>query len=283
MSTKTITGFHAIEEYVRSLGNASDTGAKKAVSGKKSDNSNKADVQILYSAAGPRVKKIIAQAEKAGITCTNTTVQKLDELVADMPEALREHRGVVLVTQSRGPAEDAIRVSFDDFVAQAAKKSNDELSIVVVLDSVTDPHNVGAIIRSCDQFGAELVVLPERRGAKDSEVIARSSAGATSWVPVTVVPNLVRAVQSLKEAGYWVYGADAGGITISETRLEGKIVLIMGSEGTGMGRLLETECDSIVSIPTCGKLDSLNVSVAAGILLYEIRRQYNQYNATSRQ
>ena len=259
MSTKVITGFHAIEEYVRSAANDSGKAGK---------------LQVLYCEPGPRVKKIVAQAEKAGIVCSKTTVQKLDEAVAGMPEALREHRGIVLVAETEGAAENAARVSFDDFVAQArGSVSGKKLSVVVVLDSVTDPHNVGAIIRSCDQFGVDLVVLPEHRGAKESEVIARSSAGATSWVPVAVVPNLVRAVEMLKDAGYWVYGADAGGITIAETRLEGKVVLIMGSEGSGMSRLLEKECDAIVSIPTCGKLDSLNVSVAAGILLYEIRRQ----------
>ena len=142
-----------------------------------------------------------------------------------------------------------------------------------VLDSVTDPHNVGAIIRSCDQFGVDLIVLPERRGAKDGEVIGRSSAGANAWVPTAIVPNLVRAVQQLKEAGYWVYGADAGGTKLTECNLSGKIVVIMGSEGTGISRLLTEQCDGILSIPTCGKLDSLNVSVAAGVLLYELSKQ----------
>ena len=287
MSIKTITGFHAIEEYLRSIGedgSSKKTGDKKAGTSATKASSKAtgapagtaatgASVELFYSAAGPRVKKIIAQAEKSGVKCNKVQDSKLDELVAGMPEALREHRGVVLTAQVRGPAENDARVSFDAFVAQAAKKPNNELSVVVVLDSVTDPHNVGAIIRSCDQFGADLVVLPERRGAKDSEVIARSSAGANAWVPVAVVPNLVRAVEALKNAGYWVYGADAGGITIADTRFAGKVVIIMGSEGSGMGRLLEKECDAVISIPTCGKLDSLNVSVAAGILLYEIRRQ----------
>lgn len=259
MSKKIITGFHAIEEYVRSTA---------------SDSSKAGKVQLLYSTPGPRVKKIIAQAEKAGFVCSHVDDKKLDQAVSSLPEALREHRGLVLELEQQGESESANRVSFDDFVTQAKSSvSGEKLSVVVVLDSVTDPHNVGAIIRSCDQFGVDLVILPEHRGAKDSEVIARSSAGATSWVPVAVVPNLVRAVEQLKGAGYWVYGADAGGITIAESRLEGKVVLIMGSEGSGMSRLLEKECDAIVSIPTCGKLDSLNVSVAAGILLYEIRRQ----------
>ena len=273
MSKKTITGFHAIEEYLRSIGESGSSKKVGAGSKQAGENGSHAPVELFYSAAGPRVKKIIAQAEKSGVKCNKVQDSKLDELVAGMPDALREHRGIVLVAESRGPAENEARVSFDEFVAQAAQKPNNDLSVVVVLDSVTDPHNVGAIIRSCDQFGADLVVLPERRGAKDSEVIARSSAGATAWVPVAVVPNLVRAVEALKNAGYWVYGADAGGLTIAETRFTGKVVVIMGSEGSGMSRLLENECDAVVSIPTCGKLDSLNVSVAAGILLYEIRRQ----------
>ena len=284
MSIKTVTGFHAIEEYLRSVGDTADLSAKAtgtgkrataAVSGKKADASESNEkLRIFYSVAGPRVKKIIAQAEKSGILCSKVPDSKLDELVSEKSDALRDHRGIVLVTEKADSSEDVARVSFDEFVAQSRKDSSEKkLSVVVVLDSVTDPHNVGAIIRSCDQFGVDLVVLPERRGAKDSEVIARSSAGATAWVPVAVVPNLVRAVETLKEAGYWVYGADAGGISIANSRFEGKIVLIMGSEGSGMGRLLEKECDVIVSIPTCGKLDSLNVSVAAGILLYEIHRQ----------
>jgi len=284
MSIKAITGFHAIEEYLRSVGESANLSGKAAgtgknatagVSGKKADSGeNHEKLRIFYSVAGPRVKKIVAQAEKSGIVCSKVPDSKLDELVSDKPDALRDHRGIVLVTEKNESTENVARVSFDEFVAQSKKSiSEKKLSVVVVLDSVTDPHNVGAIIRSCDQFGVDLVVLPERRGAKESEVIARSSAGANAWVPVAVVPNLVRAVEALKEAGYWVYGADAGGVTVSETKLAGKIVLIMGSEGSGISRLLEKECDSIVSIPTCGKLDSLNVSVAAGILLYEIHRQ----------
>jgi len=104
-------------------------------------------------------------------------------------------------------------------------------------------------------------------------VISRTSAGASSWVQIVLVPNLVRAVGQLKEAGFWVYGADAGGTPAQDIKTSEKTALIMGSEGTGMARLLREKCDTIVSIPTSGKLDSLNVSVAAGILLYEIRRK----------
>ena len=147
---------------------------------------------------------------------------------------------------------------------------------VVILDRVTDPHNVGAIIRSCDQFGADLVILPEHNSASDisgNEIIGRTSAGASAWVPVAVVNNLVRAVEKLKKAGFWVYGADAGGETCGKIEFADKAVIIMGSEGTGIAQLLEKQCDTIVSIPTCGKIDSLNVSVAAGVLLYELYRR----------
>ena len=143
----------------------------------------------------------------------------------------------------------------------------------MILDSITDPHNVGAIIRSCDQFGADLVVLPSRRGAStDSEIIGRSSAGASSWVPYMVVPNLIRVIELLKEEGYWIYGADAGGEKLNDLVVQknDKVAIVMGSEGSGMSRIVRENCDKILSIPTCGKLDSLNVSVAAGILLYRI-------------
>ena len=148
-------------------------------------------------------------------------------------------------------------------------------SIVVVLDSITDPHNVGAVLRSCDQFGADLVIMPERRSAIESEVIDRSSAGASAWVPVSVVQNLVRSVELLKKAGYWIYGADAGGEDVVTADFASKAVLVMGSEGEGIARLLKESCDTIISIPTCGRLDSLNVSVAAGVLLHEMRNRHN--------
>ena len=144
------------------------------------------------------------------------------------------------------------------------------------MDRVTDPHNVGAIIRSCDQFGADLVILPEHNSASsiaENEIIGRTSAGASSWVPFAIVNNLVRAVEQLKNAGFWIYGADAGGETCGKIDFAEKSVIIMGSEGTGIARLLKKQCDTIVSIPTCGKIDSLNVSVAAGVLLYELFRR----------
>lgn len=245
-----ITGFHAIEEALRSAEK------EKKVT----------DLRLVYAKPGPRVKKILASATDLSIKTEESTAETLDKMAAGLPVTARDHRGIILVMENADPVAP---LRMDDCVKELAQKDS---ALVLILDSITDPHNVGAIIRSADQFGVDLVVLPEHRGATDFEVISRTSAGASSWVKIVLVTNLVRAVEQLKEAGFWVYGADAGGKPANEMTLTGKNALVMGSEGSGIARLLREKCDAIVSIPTQGKLDSLNVSVAAGILLYEIRR-----------
>ena len=195
-------------------------------------------------------------------------------MVRVLPPLARDHRGIVLCVSGETPQVSNM-VDFEQWVS-AVNPDEKGRKTVVLLDSVTDPHNVGAIIRSADQFGACLVIIPEHRGqsqVSENEVIARSSAGASAWVPVAIVKNLVRSVQLLKEKGFWVYGADAGGTSVQNLSFAEKSVLVMGSEGNGIAKLLSQQCDSIVSIPTCGKIDSLNVSVAAGVLLYENYRQ----------
>lgn len=249
-----ITGFHSIEEKVRSQKKGSPSGLK-----------------IFYSKPGPRIKKILAAAKDAGIPSSQVDDSKLDEMVSNLDETLRDHRGIVMEI-SGGEKKTANLVDFDSWIKTHSDKADERLT-VVVLDCVTDPHNVGAILRSCDQFGASLVVIPEHNSASDiagNEVIGRTSAGASAWVPVAIVNNLVRAVEKLKQAGFWVYGADAGGENCRKIDFPNKSVIVMGSEGTGISNLLEKQCDTIVSIPTCGKIDSLNVSVAAGVLLYEL-------------
>jgi len=256
--TQIITGFHAIEEKVR-----------------RAQNSGKIDgFTIHLSKSGPRIKKILEIAKLAGIPVVNADKKTLDSLVKVLPEVARDHRGIVMTYE--GDFEKAENdVDFDQWLLQVKSEDNTKKT-VIVLDSVTDPHNVGAIIRSCDQFGANLVIMPVRNSASDfaeNEIIARSSAGASAYVNVAVVTNLVRAVSKLKEAGFWVYGADAGGQSVQKIDFPKRTCIVMGSEGSGISRLLEEECDSIVSIPTCGKIDSLNVSVAAGVLLYEVYRK----------
>lgn len=247
-----ITGFHAVEEVMRSAMCTAD-GAKP---------------HIEYAKPGPRIKKILENAKKRNIPAKETTIAELDRLTANLSKTAQDHRGIVLIIEGAQKTAQNF-VQFEQTLAEISKKDS---SIVIMLDSVTDPHNVGAIIRSCDQFGADLVVMPERRGASESNVIMRASAGAAAWVPQAVVVNLNRAVEQLKDAGFWIYGADAGGTPLKEIEFSNKAVIIMGSEGTGMSRLLREKCDVILSISTCGKLDSLNVSVAAGVLLYEATR-----------
>lgn len=252
-----ITGFHAIEEKVRA--------------GK-----NQSNLKIFYSKSGPRVKKIIEEAGKAGIKVSQVENSNLDELVMDLDKTLQDHRGIVMVIENTSAKQENI-IDFNAWIKKSVSE-DDKNQTVVILDRVTDPHNVGAILRSCDQFGASLVIIPEHNSANDitgNEVIGRTSAGASAWVPVSIVNNLVRTVEQLKNAGFWVYGADAGGETCGKIDFAKKSVIIMGSEGNGISRLLEEQCDSIVSIPTCGKIDSLNVSVAAGVLLYELYRRQN--------
>jgi len=248
-----ITGFHAIEEELKSAEH------DRAIIKKRG-------MGIVHSKPGPRVKKILAAAAVLGIPVRETNDAELGKLVLSLPPTAQDHRGIIMVLEN---AEADAPINLEHCIKDLAGK---DTALVLVLDSITDPHNTGAIIRSADQFGVDLVILPEHRGATDFEVISRTSAGASSWVKIALVPNLVRAVEQLKDAGFWVYGADAGGTPAPKLSISGKTVLVMGSEGAGIARLLREKCDTIVSIPTRGKLDSLNVSVAAGILLYEIRR-----------
>lgn len=260
MAERIITGFHAIEEKVLSAEAAG------------------ASFRLFYSKIGPRVKKILAAAEPRGIPCTKTDDSELTRLVQTLPLPLQDHRGIVLLALHN---DDEKNIDFDSWLLQLKNLPPDSRLTAVALDSVTDLHNVGAILRSCDQFGVNLALLPERRSVKactENEIVSRVSAGASAWVPVAVVPNLTRAVCRLKEAGFWVYGADVAGQPVSTIDFPSRSVLVMGSEGAGISKLLAKQCDTAVSIPTCGKIDSLNVSVAAGILLYEmyIRRPCNQ-------
>lgn len=253
---KIITGFHAIEEKVRA--------------GK-----NQSNLKIFYSKTGPRVKKILEEANKCGIKIFNVEDSKLNEFVSVLDKSLQDHRGIVLKIENSSSSESNL-IDFDDWIKTNANKSINKT--VIILDKVTDPHNVGAILRSCDQFAVDLVVLPEHNSSNNilsNEIIARSSAGASEWVKVAIVNNLVRAVEKLKSIDFWIYGADAGGESLKKIEFSQNKCIIMGSEGSGISPLLQKQCDSIISIPTNGKIDSLNVSVASGIILYELFTRQN--------
>jgi 23S rRNA (guanosine2251-2'-O)-methyltransferase len=146
-------------------------------------------------------------------------------------------------------------------------------TLVVVLDGVTDPHNVGAVLRVAEGAGASGVVIPKDRAAGVTAAAVKASAGASEHVPVARVTNLRRAINRMKEAGLWVYAAEVGGTPYTELDLTGPVGLVLGSEGKGVRRLVREGCDGAVSIPMLGAVGSLNVSVAAAVLLYEARRQ----------
>jgi 23S rRNA (guanosine2251-2'-O)-methyltransferase len=241
-----LTGFHAIEERIKAGG---------------------AEGPLLVAKAGPRARKLAGLAGEHRIRVDRVGTHELDRLAPG-------HRGIALEVEDVFNAP--VNLSLEEFIAglesRTPKEKKDD-ALVLLLDEITDPHNYGAILRSCDQFGVDLVITRNRRTAKHADVVATTSAGASAWVPSAEAANLPRAVDALKEAGFWVYGADAAGEAVYTKELRGRTALVLGGEGAGISRLLREKCDALVAVPTRGRLDSLNVSVAAGILLYEARRQ----------
>ena len=235
-----LTGFHAIEERIKS---------------------GSACGPLLLAKPGPRARELVSLANTHKIRLDRTGSFELDRLAPN-------NRGIAL--QVDDIFVNNAETTLDTFLANMGDKKN---ALVIILDEITDPHNYGAILRSCDQFGVDLVISTKHRSAKNADVVSKTSAGAVSWVPQAEAANLVRAVDDLKTAGFWIYGADAEGEPVYTKNLKGRTALVIGSEGTGISRLLRERCDAIVGIPTEGRVDSLNVSVAAGVLLYEVRRQ----------
>lgn len=258
---KTITGFHAIEEILK---------AEKKTP--KTKDKNSYPIEIVYSKQGPRVKKILELAQNLNIPIRQEDNKNLDKHTKHLPAMLQDHRGIILFMETKN---NSFNITADEFFARLSEK---EKSVVVILDSITDPHNIGSIVRSADQFGIDGIIIPENGsgGLENSgfEVILKISSGASAWVPVIPVNNIVRVAERLKKEGFWIYGADTGGSSIYDFKFAEKTVIVMGSEGNGMSRLMEKTCDAVISIPTQGKLDSLNVSIAAGILFYEVRRNF---------
>ena len=207
---------------------------------------------------GPRIKEILEEAERRGATVVSASDEQLREMSSDQ-------RGIVY------SAESAPRMAIN-LETLCERAGSEGASLVIVLDHIEDPHNVGAILRSADAFGADAVIIPSRRASPLTDAAARSSAGAVAWVPVIQVGNLRSAIDMLKSAGYWVYAADMAGRPVGETRFNEKSILILGNEGKGASKLLRDSADETVSIPMRGHVDSLNVSVSAAILMYEFQR-----------
>ena len=204
---------------------------------------------------------IASTAREKGIVVVDADRRKLDAM-----SRTHSHQGVI--------AQAAVReyASVDDILAAAREKGENPL--IVVCDELSDPHNLGAVIRTADAAGAHGVIIPKRRSAGLTAVVAKTSAGAVAHVPVARVANLTSLLKELKEEGIWVFGAAAEGPTsLYQADFKGPAAIVIGSEGTGMSRLVEETCDFTVSIPMLGKINSLNASAAAAVLLYEAVRQ----------
>ena len=218
----------------------------------------------LYIAKGDTdrtLARIAAEARRAGVVVVEADRRKLDAM-----SATHSHQGAVAVAAAApyAPVEDILQIAAD----------RGEPPLLVVCDEISDPHNLGAIIRTAECAGAHGVIIPKRRSAGLTAVVAKTSAGAVSYLPVARVPNLPAALKALKKQGVWVFGTAAGGpVPLYEADLRLPAAIVIGSEGDGMGRLVQESCDFLVSIPMHGRISSLNASAAAAILLYEAVRQ----------
>lgn len=191
--------------------------------------------------------------------------QFVDKQALDRLSKHQNHQGILAYAAAKEYAE------VEEMLALAA--SRQEKPLLLVLDEVEDPHNLGAVIRTANAVGAHGVIIPKRRSVALTGIVAKTSAGAIEHVPVARVGNLVQTLKELKDAGCWVSGAEADGKEAFCTDLTGPRVLVVGGEGKGLSRLVRETCDEIISLPMLGQINSLNVSVASSVLLYEILRQ----------
>ena len=208
---------------------------------------------------GP-IRTIVREAKKTDAILQFVAKERLDQM-----SETGKHQGVIAFVAAYEYA------SVEDMLADAAKK--EEEPFLILLDSVEDPHNLGAIIRTANLAGAHGVIIPKRHAAGLTAVVAKASAGALNYTPVAKVTNLCATMKELKKKGLWFVCADMDGELMYHVNLKGPIGLVVGNEGEGVGRLVRETCDMTAAIPMKGDIDSLNVSVAAGVLAYEIVRQ----------
>lgn len=208
---------------------------------------------------GP-VRTIVREAKKHDTILNFVTKERLGQI-----SETGKHQGVIAYAAAYEYAE------IDDMFALAKKRGEDPF--IILLDGIEDPHNLGAIIRTANLAGAHGVIIPKRRAVGLTATVAKTSAGALNYTPVAKVTNLVQTMEELKEKGLWFVCADMEGESMYRLNLTGPIGLIIGSEGEGVGRLVKKSCDFTAAIPMKGDIDSLNASVAAGVLAYEIVRQ----------
>jgi 23S rRNA (guanosine2251-2'-O)-methyltransferase len=234
-ATRSLFGFHAVTARLRQRPEAVH------------------DLYVLAGRQDARLRDLVSRAEASAVK-----VHPVDGLRLDALAGHGQHQGVVAIVDDTLP-----HVTLDDVLEPGAVPS-----LLLVLDGVTDPHNLGACLRSADAFGAQAIIVPKDRAVGVNATVAKAACGAADTVPVVAVTNLSRALREMKERGVWLLGADAGGESLFTADLQGPLAWVLGAEGAGLRRLTRESCDRIVGIPLAGSVESLNVSVAAGICLY---------------
>ena len=234
-----LTGFHAVEEAL-AAGRALDR------------------ILIARGRHGERVEAVVQLARSKSVPVRFEDRQQLDRLAGT-----RDHQGIAALAAAKPALE------LEDLLAAKTPQG-----LLVLLDGIEDPHNLGAIVRTALAAGAQGIVIPERRAAGLSDTVERASAGALAHLPVARVKNLVRAMEEMKEAGYWLIGLDERAEKkYTDADFSGQVGIVLGGEGEGLHDLTRKRCDFLVSIPTTGPVRALNVSVAAGVVLFEVVRQ----------
>lgn len=220
------------------------------------------EIDTVYVQKGASLGKIMALAKKSGAVVKEVSDERLTAMCGTS-----KHGGTAaeLASASYSTVEDIL----------AAAQEKGKPPFIIIADEIEDPHNLGAIIRTAEAAGADGLIIPKRRSASLNATVFKTSAGAAAWFKVARVPNLVDTIKRLKENGVWVYGMEADGTPFDKADLSGAVALVIGSEGFGLGRLVRENCDMTLSLPMFGKVNSLNASVSAGILMYEVVRHRN--------
>ncbi|MGG1877877.1 23S rRNA (guanosine(2251)-2'-O)-methyltransferase RlmB [Paenibacillus cisolokensis] len=219
-------------------------------------------IWIAETAQKHLTQPIIAEAKKLGIVIQHVDKRKLDQLAPGV-----QHQGVVAQTAPYAYAEV-------DALLKAAEEKG-EPPFLLILDEIEDPHNLGSILRTADCTGVHGVILPKRRSAQITATVSKTSAGAVEYVPVARVTNLAQTIEQLKELGVWIVGTvvDADTDIYDATVFDGPVAVVIGNENKGMGRLIREKCDVLAKLPMAGRINSLNASVAAGVVMYEVLRR----------
>jgi len=215
---------------------------------------------VAHGVSGGSVTAIIAKCKQRGILIKEVSPQKLDYYCGGA-----NHQGVAVMFASQ-------EYSTPEEILELAKERNED-PFIIVCDEIEDPHNLGAIIRTAEACGVHGIIIPKRRSASLNATVAKSASGALEYMKVARVTNIPNTIDFLKENGVWVFGADMEGDDYAQVDFDMPCALVIGNEGKGIGTLTAKKCDRIVSLPMCGKINSLNASVAAGVLMYEAVRK----------